>query len=468
MSMSLANFIINASAKQLKAQLPPGVDLDEIDEYGYTPLIQCAIVNDADKAKVILDAGADVNVADLTGRSALHWAVDNDNFDLIELLLHHKANPNAYAIASQPAGVKPYLRKNTKVMDALLNAGADLTFIKDYVNTKLLGHRFELTGFVDILDADKNFTELTYEGFILEFSIDLIRQSLSEYQNNYAARQFDFEFKMIKSLIAALDNANKLASYQHYLLDVLDHKKIVKKILKQDLVIIPIGQEGHAITLIRYKNIVAICDRAEQKDPNRPSVRLFYMNRPSKLNIDLLKVTVYKRSTIEALQEIFIRELSLQVIDSVDLSTQLMGNCSWANVEACLPVFKVMSAVAANVDKATLVQVKKDAKYLYRHWREWDKERALQFCLQDFPAASPARKASKVAVLAAIFVQSCRASRAFDLRRAERIYPILNTPGYEYVLQSYMTTYCNYKTSPVGDNLKRLLQILSDADDFID
>ena len=66
--------------------------------------------------------------------------------------------------------------------------GADPEFALDYINTKLLGHRYELRGYADIVDQEGRFTELSYEGFILEFTLDVVRQSLADFKNNYAAR----------------------------------------------------------------------------------------------------------------------------------------------------------------------------------------------------------------------------------------------------------------------------------------
>ena len=130
-------------------------DIDFLDEYGYTPLIQTAIVNNVEMAKLLVEHGVDVNMADLTGRAALHWAIDNENIELTTLLLENKADPNIYTIASQPVLVKPILRNNNELKFLLCRFDADATFANDYINTKLLGHRFELKGFVDIVDPKR-------------------------------------------------------------------------------------------------------------------------------------------------------------------------------------------------------------------------------------------------------------------------------------------------------------------------
>lgn len=461
---TLANVIIYSDAAQLALSINSQMDLDDHDEYGYTPLIQTAIVNDVAKTQVILEAGANPNFADLTGRTALHWAVDNANEDMIKLLLKSGANPNAYTIGSQPVLVQPLLRKQSLLRDQLLEAGADLTFAYDYVNTKLLGHRFKLTGYVDIADPTARFTEVALEGFILEFSLDVIRASLRSYRHNYAARRVMNEFARIADIEHALDNAIYIAKCQHYLMKLEEHRQQLQKILQQPLCIIPIGQEGHAITVIKCHNFLAICDRANHEDPDKATVAIYTINTPENLSVDLLQAIVFKRQALADVEQLLVQQLGLKPLDQLALPRQISGNCSWANVEACLPTVVLLSTMTETQDKARLDSAKKEALSLHRHWRTWDQERALQFCMQDFAQASVVRQASKLALLAAVFVHACSANRALDLVRAEKIYPLLATEGYEYILESYVQAYCQRGSSVIGDNLKKLLSIFGDID----
>lgn len=152
--------------------------LNQIDEYGYTPLIQTAIVNSVPKAKLILEAGADVDFSDLSGRTALHWAADNNNAELVKLLLEHRANPNAFTRAGQPVLAISVLRNQDAIKKLLYQYGADLNFAQDFINAKLLGHRFELEGRADIVNNIGTFIEVEFEGFYLEFSLEIVAESL--------------------------------------------------------------------------------------------------------------------------------------------------------------------------------------------------------------------------------------------------------------------------------------------------
>ena len=92
-----------------------GEDVNQIDEYGFTPLIEAAIVDNIEISQLLLDQGADPNQQDVTGGTALQWAAENNNLRLCKLLLEHKANPNAYNFAGQPVLVMPTLRQTNRV-----------------------------------------------------------------------------------------------------------------------------------------------------------------------------------------------------------------------------------------------------------------------------------------------------------------------------------------------------------------
>src|SRR5688572_7621164 len=113
--MTLANEIIYGTLDSVLTEIQKIEHVNFIDEYGFTPLIETAIVNEPPKTQLLLKHGAEINFPDLTGGTALHWAIDNSNIDLCRLLLENKANPNSYNLASQPVLVKPLLRKQKKL-----------------------------------------------------------------------------------------------------------------------------------------------------------------------------------------------------------------------------------------------------------------------------------------------------------------------------------------------------------------
>ncbi len=82
----------------------------------------------------------------MTGQTALHWAVNNDNVEISRLLLQFGADPNAYSDNGQPVLFYPLLRHHQELIKLLSDKGANREFAQDYIQAKLLGHRFELKG----------------------------------------------------------------------------------------------------------------------------------------------------------------------------------------------------------------------------------------------------------------------------------------------------------------------------------
>lgn len=449
--MSVSDIIIYGSLTELEIELKHGVKLDVIDEYGFTPLIQTAIVDDADKAELLLDYKANVNFRDLTGGSALHWAVENTNLYFCDLLFRYGADANAYTFASEPVLVKALLRRKNNLKKILLQAGAKLEFAQDYINAKLLGHRFELVGFVDIVDHQQKFTEVDFEGFILEFTLSIILESLREYQNNFSARHLRGFFDTLQKVIEAFSVSAQLIRYQQYQVDLEKVKYIVDDLLDQDILIIPIAYEGHAISWIKYGNLLAKCDRSKN-DLFVDNIAIYQITRPQVLTKNFLKQVMYRRQTKDFIDVEAHRLLGLKKMHTLTIGSQISGNCSWANIESAVPViWYLLNRQDPGAERQALA--------FYYQWLEWDKDRALQFCLKSFETANPARKASKAAILAAILFQRCSANVIIDIERAMKIIKALKTPDYEYVLNSYIEIYCYQNPCPAGENLQKLLEM---------
>src|SRR5579863_3256741 len=133
--MSISDTIIYGSLKELETRLSQNSPVNFVDEYGFTPLIQTAIINDIQKGELLLENKADVNLRDLTGGSALHWTAENTNIPFCQLLLENGADPNAYTLSAEPVLVKPLMRRQRNLQKVLTQAGAKLAIAQDYINT---------------------------------------------------------------------------------------------------------------------------------------------------------------------------------------------------------------------------------------------------------------------------------------------------------------------------------------------
>ncbi|WP_050816861.1 ankyrin repeat domain-containing protein [Rickettsiella massiliensis] len=337
---SFANQILFGTLESVEASIQAGADIEEIDEYGFTPLIEAAIANKPDVAALLLEYGADIQQTDATGRSALHWAVDNCNLPLCELLLANKANPNAVTMAGQPVLVYPLLRRQTELKQLLYRFGAKLSFAQDFILAKLIGHRYELSGTVDIVNPQGRFIEVDYEGFFLEFTLDVIIDSLRRYKNHFSARSLRAQFNQFTQIIDAFTTAQALLQYQRYTINIEHYRHTIDALLEQQtLLLLPVAYEGHAISFIKYKSWLIRCDRGENSQ-REGTVVIYRINYLDRWNAEFIKKIIYQRQTREFITKTIHHVLGLTVIGHLPIPPQTQGNCSWANLEASIPAMR--------------------------------------------------------------------------------------------------------------------------------
>lgn len=449
--MTIANDIISRKMPEFQAYLREGESLDDIDEYGFTPLIECAITRQPKIAEQLLRLNVDINKPDVTGRTPLHWAVDNHDMDMTRLLLAYGANPNAYTRNGLSVLVYPVLRGQDSLKNLLYQNGAKLDFALDFINAKLLGHRFELQGDVDIVNAKGEFIELDYEGFILEFTVAVVRDSLRRFISSYSTRHLRDFFPLIHTIMDAFTNSGELLQYQHQPMLTQDHLKYINGLLKSPLLILPAASRGHAMCFVRYHQWWAKIDRGENS-LKEGSVNIYRITRPEALTVGFIQDFLFKKQNRRYFHQIINQQLGLMPIAQIPVSSQISGNCSWANVQAVIPVAYALQGLNTTENFNSKI-----AMDLYHEWLEWDKDRSLDECIQRFYLASPERKASIAAMLGGVLFQACYHGDEQHLDRAEKILSILTLPEYYYVLKSYLDEYCVKRLTRKGNNLLKVL-----------
>lgn len=154
------------------AMAAAGVNLNEPDPDGFTPVIFAVLNGNYDLAALLIEKGAGVDVPDKSGRTPLFTAVDLNTFeysfnrpnarptgqmtnvDFVKFLLAHGANPNArltdriipakYDTSGNPnliAGATPLMKavstSDVTLTKILLDAGAD-PFMRNATHTNML------------------------------------------------------------------------------------------------------------------------------------------------------------------------------------------------------------------------------------------------------------------------------------------------------------------------------------------
>ncbi len=457
--MSFANKIIYGSKAQVETyiqQYQP--DINELDEYGYTPLIEAAISDKPDVAFLLIQHGADVNKADMTGRTALHWAVENSNVELTQTLLQQGANPNVYNLGSQPPLVMPLVRKKNKLKKLLLAHGADLNFAKDYINTKMLSHIYNLQGIVHIVNHEGTFIELSLEGYFLEYTLYAIHEALSSFLTHYGAKPMRRYFGYLRPILLTINNAAELLKLQQYNTNREPHEKRIQEMLSRDLLLLPVAYEGHAISYIKFDSIWIHCDRGEY-GREHGCINIYRIGNLAAANAELFYHLLYTKVDKHFLHQELPKILELQHIEQIPIAEQVTGNCSWANIETSIPcMLYLLFCYQDTFPQLTDNEIKTKALDIYQFWLEWLQNRELNRCIQDFEEASPARKASKAALLGAILLQQCHYDDLRNIEQVNKIISVLMHPSYQYVLSSYLKGYCAPSLTPGGKNLRDLLE----------
>ena len=150
--------------------------------------------------------------------------------------------------------------------------------------------------------------------------------------------------------------------------------------------------------------------------------------------------------------------LKLDHVFTLPIPPQLVGNCSWANVEAAVPtLLYILKEFKEHKPEHNL----NESVQFFNAWLKWDKEIALDDCIKSFhDAKEETRKSSKAGILAAILFQTIKYEDQKSMRIAEKILKVLTLKKYRYILDSYLDVYVKDGSDKEGENLKEILEEL--------
>ena len=453
-NMSLADLIIYETERTaILAIQNQEVDLEEFDRFGFRPLIEAVICKKINVLNALIAYGVRVEQADLIGRTALQWASDQGNVEICKLLLEHGANPNHASEDGQPILVYPILREQLDLVNLLQEYGADLVFAQDFISAKLVGHRFELTGETDIITPDGVFIPLSYEGFYLEFTCDLMRRSLNNYINSIPGQRYVEYTEKITTVLRCLSRASTLMEFSKYK-NKAPFVPIIQQILNSEPLIIPVSHAGHAITFVKFGKFFAKCDRGVGNFVDTTVV--YRITNPTAFTLEFLQNLIYEAKTNNFMQFELKELLGLKFVQKLPTKSQKSGNCSWANVEASVPALLFVLSLTDLNDKAASGRIKQEIIAFYTAWVEWDKDSALDEALHDFDNSVPPRQLSKAMSLASILVQHCNAKKSKEVIRAKKILARLTNPNYQFILYNIRVLYGKKQAQDVGANILAL------------
>ena len=341
--------------------------------------------------------------------------------------------------------------------------GANERFANDFIHIKLLAHRFQLKGHVDLVDPAGFYHEMSYEGFFPDATFGIMIASLSDYLVNYAARKTQKDFFDDLSYIAALmKDAQSLLKYSNHLIKRATYRADIKNIVESDHCLLPVTCAGHYISLIRWNQYLAICDRRKTGELLN-GIMIYRMTKPQAWQHSLCDYLLYEKKEPEYIENELPKILGLVPVTRIMIAPQMTGNCSWANLEASILALLFLSREKMSDWQDKVVDETHPTVVQYRHWRDWDKERALQFMTQDFESCDMKRQAMLASVFVSIVFQRCSAKKPADVRLAKRLAAYFHRPEFLYLEQSYRSVYVNRVSTAAGRNFDDLLRMVTDS-----
>jgi len=453
--MSLAHLIINSDEDVAIDAVLAGAAPDELDEYGMRPLIQAVITQKINLISVLLANGANIEQKDSLGKTALQWAVSRYELQITKFLLDKGANPNHYSADGQPILVNPILRGQHDLLDMLLEYGACKNFAQDFISAKLIGHRFELTGEIDIRAPNDKFIPLSFEGFYLEFTCGLIYSSLRSFINSIPGQRFAKYSNLCDKILYAIEQANYLMDF-HKHLDKDPFKDKIDKILQNDLLLLPVAHQGHAVSFVKYKNLLARCDRGVKHIVD--TVVIFEIGNPHVLTNKYYRHILYGRRAENFTTDDIKADLKLKPLKTLPTKSQISGNCSWANIEASVPAMLFLLLYEDRESLRLTSQHKRSVMAFYNSWVEWDKDSSLDEAIEDIQDLDTKRALSKAVMLGSVLIQRCHFKIQKEVERAKKILTVLIEPAYQFILKSYKRIYGRKIAGKIGVDFFALLK----------
>lgn len=90
----IPKIVFHQNEKKVRILINAGADVNMKGYKGYTPLMNAVHKNDKELAQILLAAGADIDTVSQDGYTALTLAVHNHSFGILNVLLENGANPN--------------------------------------------------------------------------------------------------------------------------------------------------------------------------------------------------------------------------------------------------------------------------------------------------------------------------------------------------------------------------------------
>jgi ankyrin repeat protein len=165
--MDIFQAIYNDNLNEVKSIVnQPGFDINKVDNYGYTALIEASDLDDLEIVKFLVEHGADVNKAGINGYTALLRSLYRLNLEIVKYLVEHGgADVNQADNDGNTALIEASGRGRLDIVKYFVEHGADLNQANKEGKTALTVA--DEIGFSNIVDYLKKYvsTKKIQQGF---------------------------------------------------------------------------------------------------------------------------------------------------------------------------------------------------------------------------------------------------------------------------------------------------------------
>lgn len=210
MPTTLHNLILDSNIEKFKIMLELNLaDVNSVDKYKNTPLIIAIDRGKLEFVKLLIDAGAKINIQNIYGNTALHKACMGYKLDIVKILVDAGVDLNIIN-ANGDTALLEAIGYNDEIIDIvkiLVDAGADLNIKNINGNTVL--HRAARNNLINVVKmllnagADVNIKNHTNKK-PSKMTTNKEIQNLFKEKTNFATKQYIDENNQLKSEIIRL------------------------------------------------------------------------------------------------------------------------------------------------------------------------------------------------------------------------------------------------------------------------
>jgi len=352
--------IAEENTQQAKALIKLGVDVNQPDCDGFTPLDVAASLGLKSMAALLLslpDIQVNLESAFSTKLSVYEVALFTGHEDIAKLVVAHPSfNGDSAAINS--------IIFNTNLAYQFLEENhVEKPYADTWVLLKLTGHRYDLYGEVHVSAPYYDTVSLT--GLENNFTTSEIYQSLVTYIADQSSK-IEVLPPILEHLVDTYALANDVSKspeerYEVYL--------SLNEQLGKNTLLIPSGWSQHSICVVLHDTQLYICNRGYGSDQAHGIVE-YEITHPEMITPALLD-TLYDPflQTKDFIMEEIYSSLGLIELNCFEMPIQVVGNCAWTSTEA--GIYATLIAEYQDYDYSP-EEAASLAYDFYQNWVEFD------------------------------------------------------------------------------------------------